>query len=254
MRIKSDENFQTYPSPKYLGNTYLQYKAIHFDIQRKFFRNILSPTSDLLLAVIIQQYLDKVRIVSEEGDSSQFYHQFSSEIIAIINCSQLSLQSPLQHFTVGRATSSATISRFYLSPQAHRRYTGAQTTLLTAKKPNQTKLKQTNKQIIGKSNTKQNHSYPIHHSHLRKEAIVGVLSQSFTQYVSINQQLPLDLPNLFSPQILTLVDTISHTVQATDSIFVSGHLYRLLPRCPLFRACLPRALDIIVFMVVTSLL
>lgn len=53
MRIKSDENFQTYPSPKYLGNTYLQYKAIHFEIQRKFFRNILSPTSDLLLAVII---------------------------------------------------------------------------------------------------------------------------------------------------------------------------------------------------------
>lgn len=95
--------------------------------------HFMSLTGDSSLAEIIQYYLDKGRILSEEGESSQFYFQFGSEIITIINHSQLSLKSPLQHITVGKATSSAAINRFYISPQTHRHHTGAQTVLLAEK-------------------------------------------------------------------------------------------------------------------------
>lgn len=87
--------------------------------------HVVSLAGDLPLAEIIQYYLDKCRLLSEEGESSQFYLQFDSEIITIINHSQLSLKSLLQQITVGKATSSAAINPFYISPQTDRHYTGA---------------------------------------------------------------------------------------------------------------------------------
>lgn len=93
----------------------------------------MSLTGDSSLAEIIQYYLDKRRILSEEGELSQFYLQFGSEIATIIHHSQLSLKSPLQHIAAEKAKSSAAINPFYISPQTHRHHTGAQTMLLAEK-------------------------------------------------------------------------------------------------------------------------
>lgn len=157
--------------------------------------HFMSLTGDSSLAEIIQYYLDKSRILSEDGESSQFYFQFGSEIITIINHSQLSLKSPLQHITVGKATSSAAINRFYISPQTHRHHTGAQTVLLAEKD---------NWWI--KYQMKSLKYYPP--PHLSKEAIAEILPSPFNPCIYITQQLLLNLPNIFPPQILTPVGTL----------------------------------------------
>lgn len=69
--------------------------------------------------------------------------------------------------------------------------------------------------MTGKSNTKLNHSYTIHYPHLSKGAIVEILSSLFTQCIYITQQFLLNVSNLSTPQIFTLVGTISLVVWPT---------------------------------------
>lgn len=64
------------------------------------------------------------------------------------------------------------------------------------------------KKIIGKSNTKWNHSNTIHRPHLSKEVIAEILSLPFNPCICITQQIFLNLPNLFPLQIFTPVGTI----------------------------------------------